>query len=202
MPGTEGRERRKAGSPLQTGNWPFRKQGSLLRRLLLGAARPVAPRPLPSCVVKAYGEGPPGFSLQPAFLGSLSLGQQAGGGHVPRTGKRVNGLQVPGSACRSSLRSRLLDDLPRQMFPVCQHGLPLISLGLDTATSFPGRLSLVILPKIPPPPSTRACVHPHMHMHTHALPHLLSLPGTVTNISWIIFISLAFTVFPARTDGP
>lgn len=142
----------------------------------MGAAGPVAPRPLPSSVVKAYGEGPPGFSLQPASLGSLSLGQQAGGGHVPRIGKRVNGLQVPGSACRSSLQSRLLDDLPRQMFfPVCQHSLPLISPGLDTTTSFPGRLSLAILPKIPAPPSTRSCVRPHMHRHTHALPHLLSL---------------------------
>ena len=169
----------------------------------MGASGPVVPRPLPSSMVKAYGEGPPGFSLQPASLGSLSPGQQAGGGHVSRIGKRVNSLQGPGSACRSSLRSRLLDDLPRQIFfLVCQHGLPRLSLGLDTTTSFPGRLSLVILPKIPPPPSTRACVHPHMHMCTHALPHFLSLPGTVTNTSCIIFISLAFTVFPARTDSP
>ena len=160
----------------------------------------MVPRPLPSSMVKAYGEGPPGFSLQPASLGSLSPGQQAGGGHVSRIGKRVNSLQGPGSACRSSLRSRLLDDLPRQIFfLVCQHSLPRLSLGLDTTTSFPGRLSLVILPKIPPPPSTRACVHPHMHMRTHALPHFLSLPGTVTNTSCIIFISLAFTIEDASS---
>lgn len=154
-------------------------------------------------MVKAYGEGPPGFSLQPASLSSLSLGQQAGRGHIPRTGKWVNSLQVPGSACKSSLQSRLLDNLPQQMlFPVCQHGLPLISLGLDATDSCPGRLFLVILPKIPPPPSTRACVHPYMHVRTHEFSHFLSLPGTVTNIPCIIFISLAFTVFPARMDGP
>ena len=96
--------------------------------------------------------------------------------HVPRIGRWVNSLQVPGSACRSSLRSRLLDDLPRQMFfPVCQHGLPLLSLGLDTTTSFPGGFpwSSCLKPHHHPQLAQHACTHictcTHMHFPTFSL---------------------------------